>query len=68
MIKRRLWRVALLTLLFCFSVVCLLTDSSRALSQQPEATLTAGAVVEREIGGDEKHVIDCRLSPVSSCA
>jgi len=49
-------RVAFLAPLFCFSIVCLLTDSSGALSRQPQATLTAGSVIEREIGGDEKHV------------
>ena len=49
-------RVALLALLFCSSIVCLLADSSRALSQQPQASLTAGAVIESEIGGDEKHI------------
>jgi CHAT domain-containing protein/Tfp pilus assembly protein PilF len=46
----------MLALLFCFSIFCLFADSSGALSRQPQATLTAGAVVEREIGGDEKHV------------
>ena len=49
-------RVALLALLFCSSIVCLLADSSDALSRQPQTTLTAGAVIEREISGDEKHV------------
>jgi len=56
MIKSDLYRVALFALLFCFTAVCLFTDSSRARTQQPETTLTAGAVIEREIGGDEKHI------------
>ena len=63
MIKVRLWRVTLLTLLSCFFLVCLPTDSSRAQSQlQSEETLTAEAVLTREIGGEEKHVY--RLSLV----
>jgi CHAT domain-containing protein/Tfp pilus assembly protein PilF len=48
--------VALLAPLFCLSIICLSDDSSGALSQQPLATLTAGSVIEREIGGDEQHV------------
>src|SRR5262249_1224393 len=56
MIHSRPRRVAFLAPLFCFSIVCLLTDSSGALSRQPQATLTAGSVIEREIGGAEKHV------------
>ncbi|HKC84957.1 MAG TPA: tetratricopeptide repeat protein, partial [Blastocatellia bacterium] len=49
-------RVALLAPLFCLSIICLYDDSSGALSRQPQATLTAGSVIEREIGGDEQHV------------
>ena len=49
-------RVALLAPLFCLSIICLSDNSSGALSQQPQATLTAGSVIEREIGGDEQHV------------
>ncbi len=56
MIHRGPRRVALLALLFCFSIVCLHTDPSGALWRQPQSTLTLGAVIEREIGGDEKHV------------
>jgi CHAT domain-containing protein/tetratricopeptide (TPR) repeat protein len=56
MIHRGPRRVALLAPLFCLSIICLSDDSSGALSQQPQATLTAGSVIEREIGGDEQHV------------
>ncbi len=49
-------RVAPLALVFCFSIVCLFAGSSGALWRQPQSTLTLGAVIEREIGGDEKHV------------
>ena len=49
-------RVALLAPLLYFTVVCSPADSSGALSRQPQTTLTAGAMIEREIGGDEKHV------------
>jgi CHAT domain-containing protein/tetratricopeptide (TPR) repeat protein len=49
-------RVALLAPLFCLSIICLYDDSSGALSRQPQATLTEGSVIEREIGGDEQHV------------
>src|SRR5262249_46538993 len=31
-------------------------DSSGALRRRPQATLTAGSVIEREIGGDEQHI------------
>jgi CHAT domain-containing protein len=48
--------VALLAPLFCFSIVCLPADSSGALGRQPQAILTSGSVIEREIGGDEQHV------------
>jgi tetratricopeptide (TPR) repeat protein len=56
MIHRGPRRVALLAPLFCLSIICLSDESSGALSQQPQATLTAGSVIEREIGGDEQHV------------
>src|SRR5215470_8214394 len=56
MIYRRPRRVALLAPLFCFSVVCLPADSSGALRRQPQTILTAGSVIEKEIGGDEQHV------------
>ncbi len=56
MIHRGPRRVALLAPLFCLSIICLSDDSSGALSRQPQATLTAGSVIEREIGGDEQHV------------
>ncbi len=56
MIHRGPRRVALLAPLFCLSIICLYDDSSGALSRQPQATLTAGSVIEREIGGDEQHV------------
>src|SRR5262245_10917573 len=49
-------RVALLAPLFCLSIICLYDDSSGALSRQPQTTLTAGSMIEREIGGDEQHV------------
>ena len=49
-------RVALLAPLIYFSVVCSPADSSGALWRQPQTTLTAGAEIEREIGGAEKHV------------
>ncbi|MGH9753060.1 MAG: tetratricopeptide repeat protein, partial [Blastocatellia bacterium] len=56
MIHRGPRRAALLALLFCFSIVCLLADSSGALWRQPQTILSAGSVIEKEIGGDEKHV------------
>jgi CHAT domain-containing protein/Tfp pilus assembly protein PilF len=56
MIHRGLLRVALLAPLFCLSIICLSDDASGVLSQQPHPTLTAGSVIEREIGGDEQHV------------
>jgi CHAT domain-containing protein/Tfp pilus assembly protein PilF len=56
MIHRGPQRVAMFALLFCFSIVCLLVDSSGALSQQPQTALTEGTVIEKEIGGDEKHI------------
>jgi tetratricopeptide (TPR) repeat protein len=49
-------RVALLAPLFYFSIVCSPDDSSVALSRQPQVVLAPGAALEREIGGDEKHV------------
>jgi len=49
-------RVALLAPLFYFSIVCSPDDSSGALSRQPQGVLAPGAALEREIGGDEKHV------------
>src|SRR5262249_56479674 len=49
-------RLALLGALFYFSIAYLLADSSGALSRQPQSTLTAESVIEREIGGDETHV------------
>src|SRR5262245_39937542 len=49
-------RTPLLASLFCFSIVCLLADSSGRRSRQPQTTLTSGFVIEREIGGDEQHV------------
>jgi tetratricopeptide (TPR) repeat protein len=48
--------MALLAPLFCFSIICLSTDSSGALSQQLQTTLTAGSMIEKEIGGAEQHV------------
>src|SRR5262245_55215661 len=56
MIHRGPRRVALLAPLFCLSIICLSDDSSVALSQHTQTMLTAGSVIEREIGGDEKHV------------
>jgi CHAT domain-containing protein/Tfp pilus assembly protein PilF len=56
MIQRGPQRVAMFALLFCFSIVCLLADSSGALSKQPQTTLIEGTVIEKEIGGDEKHI------------
>ena len=48
--------MALLAPLFYFSIVCSPDDSSGALSRQPQGVLAPGAALEREIGGDEKHV------------
>src|SRR5262245_54348426 len=56
MIHKGPQRAALLAPLFCLSIICLSDDSSGAQSQQPQATLTPGSVIEREIGGDEQHV------------
>jgi CHAT domain-containing protein/tetratricopeptide (TPR) repeat protein len=56
MIHRGPQRVALFAPLFCLSIICLSDDSSGAQSQPPQATLTPGSVIEREIGGDEQHV------------
>ncbi len=55
MIHRGPQRAALVASLFCFSIVRSFADSSGAPSRQAQATLTAGAVIEREIGGSEKH-------------
>jgi tetratricopeptide (TPR) repeat protein len=49
-------QVALFAALFCFSILCLPADSSGAMSRRLQAVLTAGSVIEREIGGDEKHL------------
>jgi CHAT domain-containing protein len=56
MIRSGLRRVALHAPLLYFSVICSPADSSGALWRQPQTTLTAGAVIEREIGGDEQHL------------
>jgi CHAT domain-containing protein/Tfp pilus assembly protein PilF len=56
MIHSKSRRVALLAPLFYFSIVCSPGDSSGALSRQPQGVLAPGAALEREIGGDEKHV------------
>jgi CHAT domain-containing protein/Tfp pilus assembly protein PilF len=56
MIHSGLRRVAPLAPLLYFSVICSPADSSGALWRQPQTTLTAGAVIEREIGGDEQHL------------
>ena len=56
MIHSGLRRVAPLAPLLYFSVICSPADSSGALWRQPQTTLTAGAVIEREIGGAEKHL------------
>jgi tetratricopeptide (TPR) repeat protein len=55
-------RVALLAPLFCFSIVCLPADSSGALRRSPQTLLTAGSVIESEIGGDEKRFYSLRLT------
>jgi CHAT domain-containing protein/Tfp pilus assembly protein PilF len=62
MIHRRPRRAALLAPLFCFSIVYLPADSSGALSRQTKAVLSAGSVIENEIGGGEKHVYPLRLT------
>jgi CHAT domain-containing protein/tetratricopeptide (TPR) repeat protein len=56
MIHRRSRPLALIAPLFCYSIICLSPDSSGALSQQIQTTLTAGSVIEKEIGGAEQHV------------
>src|SRR5215813_6417534 len=56
MIHSGLRRVAPLAPLLYFSVICSPADSSGALWSQPQTTLTAGAVIKREIGGDEQHL------------
>src|SRR5438093_1313142 len=55
-------QVALLAPLFYFSVVCSPTDSFGALWRQPQGALPPGAPLEREIGGNEKHIYSLPLT------
>jgi len=54
--------VALFAPLLYFFVVCLPADSSGALSRQPQGVLAPGMMIEREIGGDEKHFYSLPLT------
>jgi CHAT domain-containing protein/tetratricopeptide (TPR) repeat protein len=55
-------RVAPLALLLYFYLVCSPADSAGALSPHLQTSLTAGSVIEKEIGGDEQHVYLLPLS------
>ncbi|HKQ91626.1 MAG TPA: tetratricopeptide repeat protein, partial [Blastocatellia bacterium] len=54
--------VALFAPLIYFSVVYSPADSSGSLWRQPQGVLAPGVMIEREIGGDEKHFYSLPLT------